>query len=86
MRIVGILVISSLIALPVATAMQLQKSFKKTMAFSILFSFIDIMGGLFISYYAGAAPGGITAILSVVLLLCVIAYQEIVRKREQEAL
>lgn len=56
------------------------------MAFSVLFSFIDIMGGLFISYYAGAAPGGITAILSVVLLLCVIAYQEIVRKREQEAL
>ncbi len=86
LRIVGILVISSLIALPVATAMQLQKSFKKTMAFSVLFSFIDIMGGLFISYYAGAAPGGITAILSVVLLLCVIAYQEIVRKREQEAL
>jgi zinc transport system permease protein len=76
-RIVGILVISSLIALPVATALQLQKGFRTTMEFSVLFSFIDIVAGLIISYWIDAAPGGVTAILSVVMLMLVILYKEI---------
>ncbi|AEQ21375.1 manganese/zinc/iron chelate uptake ABC transporter [Acidaminococcus intestini RyC-MR95] len=76
-RIVGILVISSLIALPVATALQLRQGFNRTLLLSVLFSFIDIMGGLVISYELGAAPGGITAILSVILLVAVLIYQEI---------
>ncbi len=71
-RIVGILVISSLIALPVATALQLQKGFCRTLQFSVLFSFIDILTGLFVSYWIDAAPGGVTAITSVVLLLFVL--------------
>jgi zinc transport system permease protein len=76
-RIVGILVISSLIALPVATALQLQKGFRRTLQFSVLFSFLDILLGLFISYYIDAAPGGVTAIISVVLLLVIMAYQRL---------
>lgn len=82
-RIVGILVISSLIALPVATALQLQKGFKSTMTLAVAFSFIDIMAGLFASYWIGAAPGGITAIVSVLLLLAVILYKEVTMKKEQ---
>lgn len=76
-RIVGILVISSLIALPVATALQFQKGFRTTMELSVLFSFIDIVAGLIISYWIDAAPGGVTAILSVVILMVVILYKEI---------
>ena len=66
-RIVGILVISSLIALPVATALQ----------WSVVFSFIDILSGLFVSYWLDAAPGGVTAITSVFLLLVVIAGRQL---------
>lgn len=76
-RIVGILVISSLIALPVATALQLQCGFRRTMIAAIIFSFLDILIGLFSSYYVNAAPGGVTAIVSVVMLILVIAYKEI---------
>lgn len=76
-RIVGILVISSLIALPVATALQLQKGFRRTLQFSIIFSFLDILCGLFISYWIDAAPGGVTAIVSVVMLLLVLAAKQI---------
>lgn len=71
-RIVGVLVLSSMIALPVATALQLGKGFKATLFSSIFFSVIAILAGLFISYYAGCAPGGVTAIASVVLLVIVI--------------
>ena len=61
-RIVGILVISSLIALPVAAALQLRKGFRQTLMYSIFFSFVDILSGLFLSYYIDAAPGGVTAL------------------------
>ncbi len=45
-------------------------------------STIDVMAGLVLSYYAGAAPGGITAIVSVLLLLLVLFYQQFQDKRE----
>ena len=72
MRIVGVLVLSSMIALPVATAMQLGKGFKATLLYSVFFSVIDILASLFISYYLNCAPGGITALISVILLALVI--------------
>ena len=72
-RIVGVLVLSSMIAIPVATALQLKKGFRTTLIFSIAFSIIDIMSALFISYYLNVAPGGFTALVSVFVLLIVIA-------------
>ncbi len=76
-RIVGVLVLSSMIALPVATALQLEKGFKLTLIFSVVFSFIDIMLGLFISYYLNVAPGGFTALISVAVLILVILGKKI---------
>ncbi|MGL5151150.1 MAG: metal ABC transporter permease [Clostridium sp.] len=71
-RVMGILVISSIIVVPVATAMQLKKSFSKTLLFSIFFGFIDIMIGLVLSYYLYSAPGGTIALTSVIVLLLTI--------------
>ncbi len=71
-RIVGVLVLSSMIALPVATALQLGKGFRQTLLYSILFSMLDILLGLFSSYYLNVAPGGFTALVSVFVLLVVL--------------
>lgn len=76
-RIVGVLVLSSMIALPVATALQLEKGFKQTLIFSVLFSVIDIMSGLFISYYLNVAPGGFTALVSVAVLVVVLVLKKL---------
>lgn len=76
-RIVGVLVLSSMITLPVATAMQLEKGFKVTIIASVLISILDIMTGLFLSYYINVAPGGFTAIVSVIVLLLVIIAKRI---------
>jgi zinc transport system permease protein len=73
LRILGILVMSSMIALPVATALQMNKGFKHTLIYSILFGFIDIILGLVISYYINCAPGGTIALTSVFVLIVVIA-------------
>lgn len=73
-RIVGVLVLSSMIALPVAAALQLKKGFRLTLIFSIIFSIFNIIAGIVISYNIDVAPGGVTAILSVVTLLAVILF------------
>lgn len=79
-RIVGVLVLSSMIALPVATALQLEKGFRHTFLFSIVFSFLDIMLGLFLSYYLNVAPGGFTALVSVAMLVLVLVGKQIAKK------
>jgi zinc transport system permease protein len=67
-----------MIALPVATALQLGKGFKLTLIFSIIFSIIDIMLGLFISYYLNVAPGGFTALVSVTVLVIVLVFKRVI--------
>lgn len=71
-RIMGILVLSSMLIIPVAASLQLGKGFKQTLVFSILFGFIDIIGGLIISYYINSAPGGAIALTSVFVLFIVL--------------
>ncbi len=68
-RIMGILVMSSMIALPVATALQFKKGFKSTLMLSMLFGFLDIMLGLTASYFLNCAPGGTIALTSIVILI-----------------
>ena len=80
LRILGILVMSSMIALPVATALQMNKGFKHTLIYSILFGFIDIILGLVISYYINCAPGGTIALTSVSVLIIVIASKRILSR------
>lgn len=71
-RVMGLLVISSIMIVPVATAMQLKKGFKTTLIASIIFGMIDILLGLTLSYYIYSAPGGTIALTSVVTLFIVI--------------
>lgn len=71
-KTVGVLVLSSLIALPVATALQFKKGFKTTLIYSILISIFDVITSLFLSYILNCSPGGITALMSVLVLLVII--------------
>ena len=78
-RIVGVLVLSSMLTLPVAAALQLERGFKFTLVFSVLFSIVDIVTGLVLSYNLNAAPGGLTALVSVAVLLIVILVKGLTR-------
>lgn len=75
-RVLGILVVSSIIVVPVATAMQLKIGFTKTLIFSILFGFLDVMIGLILSYYINSAPGGTIALTSVIMLLLTLTFKK----------
>ena len=71
-RIVGALMISSLLVIPVAAAMMIAKSYKQTIWWSIAFAEFFTVAGLFISYYLDLRPGTIV-LLGVVFLIVIIA-------------
>lgn len=77
MRIVGILLVSSLMVIPVATSLQLAKSFKHATILSIIFAEIAIISGIFLSYYLELASGGTIVIISVIILLIVLGIKKI---------
>ncbi|MBE6062431.1 MAG: metal ABC transporter permease [Clostridium butyricum] len=68
-RVMGILVVSSIMVVPVATAMQLKKGFNKTLMFALIFGILDVILGLVFSYYINSAPGGTIALTSVIFLI-----------------
>jgi zinc transport system permease protein len=74
-RVIGIIVYSSIIVVPVATAMQLKKGFTTTLIFAIIFGFVDVMIGLISSYYINSAPGGTIALISVIVLLLTLIFK-----------
>jgi len=69
MRIVGILLVSSLMILPVAAAMRLAVGFKQMFFYSIIFGEIAVIGGLVSAFYFDLAPGGMIVMIAVVILL-----------------
>lgn len=75
MRIVGVLLVSALMTLPVAASMRIAKSFKQTVYFSIIFGELAVMIGLVSGYYFSIPPGGTIVITSITMLLVVIGYK-----------
>lgn len=90
-RLVGVLLISSLIVIPNITAMMFGKGFKKTLLISIFTAVLSVIGGIVISYVMNLAPGGTIVIISVAVFLTVISIKyslkaikgEIERRRKQ---
>ncbi|MCM3358383.1 MULTISPECIES: metal ABC transporter permease [unclassified Psychrobacillus] len=80
MRIVGILLVSSLMTLPVAAAMRLSKSFKQALILSVVFGELAVLIGLVSAFYLDLAPGGTIVVTSIVILLGAIFVKKMGRK------
>lgn len=77
MRIVGVLLVSALMTLPVAAAMRMAKGFKQTIGLSVLFGEIAVICGLVSAFYLNLAPGGTIVVTSIVILLAVLLWKRI---------
>ncbi len=75
-KIVGVLVLSAMIALPVASALQWRKGFLKTLFISMGYSLVSMILGLVTSYKFGAAPGGLISLIACGLLLLTILWRQ----------
>ncbi|MTI53237.1 metal ABC transporter permease [Geosporobacter ferrireducens] len=72
MRIVGVLLVSSLMVIPVATSLQIARSFKQAMIFSLIFAELAVILGIIISFYFELASGGTIVLVAIVILLAVL--------------
>lgn len=76
-RIVGVLLVSALMTLPVAASMRLAKGFKQMMFLSVIFGELAVMIGLISGYYLSIPPGGTIVMVSIVILLLSIGVKKL---------
>lgn len=69
MRIVGLLLVSAMLVIPVACALQTARSFAGTVLQSMLYGALSVALGLTVSYYANLAPGGTIVLMGTALFL-----------------
>ncbi|MEM4192755.1 MAG: iron chelate uptake ABC transporter family permease subunit, partial [Candidatus Nitrosocaldus sp.] len=65
MRLVGILLVSSLIVIPNIAAMMLGRGFKATMLISLCISLTSVIVGIITSYYLNVATSGMIVVVCI---------------------
>lgn len=71
-RVVGVLLVSALMTLPVAASMRIARGFKHMIIFSIIFGETAVIIGLISGYYFSIPPGGTIVMVSIAILLLTI--------------
>jgi zinc transport system permease protein len=72
-RLVGVLLISSLTVIPNITAIMFGKGFKKTALISALVGVFSVLSGITISYILNLSPGGTIVLISIGIFLASVA-------------
>lgn len=83
MRVVGILLVSALITLPVAIAMRWTKGFKQLIVMSIIIGELSVILGLIVAFYINISPGGVIVVLLVIMLMITMTYQKLKTKSQK---
>lgn len=78
LKIVGALLISSLLVIPVAAALLLSRGFTNTLLWSVAFGISSVLIGLTASFYLDWAPGGTIILTSVLILLLILLGKKII--------
>lgn len=86
MRLVGILLVSSLIVIPNITALLFGKGFKKTALISVGVSIFSVVTGIAVSYAANIPPAATIVIVLIVVLLATLAAKYSSKKQMVEKL
>lgn len=71
--IVGILLISSLVVIPVLTSLRLKKNFVQTILYAQVLSVLSVLLGIYVSYVYNIATGGTIVLINVLFFLIVLA-------------
>lgn len=63
--IVGVLLTSALMIIPVLTALQFKKGFKQTLIYAEIASILSVLGGILLSFYLDLSTGGTIVLILV---------------------
>jgi zinc transport system permease protein len=78
-RVVGVLLVSSLIVLPTVTARQFCKSFNSLLAGSAIIGLLSVFLGLIAAYYLDLAAGGAIVLVAGILFILALAARSLLR-------
>jgi len=81
MRTVGLLLVSALMVVPVATAQQLTRSFKTTVALAMAIGTVAAVTGVTMSYFVDTQPGPTIVVLALGVFLLVTPIGTMLRSR-----
>lgn len=77
LKIVGVLLVSSLLVVPVAASLQFSRSFRDTILLSVVFAIFSVVVGLIASASFNLAAGGAIVMVSVIVFLVVMIYKNL---------
>lgn len=80
MRVVGILLVSAMMIIPVATAQQLTRSFRATLIGGIIVGVSSAVIGLGTSYFLDVAPGGMIVVVALGAFIAAALVASVARK------
>lgn len=80
MRTVGLLLVSALMIVPVATAQQLTRSFKGTFALAMILGWVAAIVGVFLSFDADTQPGPTIVMLALAMFALAVFLGRAVRR------
>ncbi len=80
MRVVGVLLVSALMIVPVAVAQMLTSSFRRTMALAMTVGVVVCLAGLSITYFHDASPGATIVVLAIGLYALAAAARPLVAR------
>jgi zinc transport system permease protein len=85
MRTVGLLLVSALMVVPVATAQQLTRAFRTTLIGAMGLGMLASLGGVAVSAYVNAAPGATIVLLALACFAAAYPVGVLLRRRQRLA-
>lgn len=83
MRTVGLLLVSAMMVVPVATAQNLVQGFRRTLGLAMGLGLIFALGGVTASYYLDSASGATIVVLSILVFAITLPVSSFLRRRQQ---
>lgn len=75
--IVGVLLIAALIVIPVIAALQLKKSFARTIIYAEAISLFSVVAGIFASFYLNLSTGGTIVLFMLAVFVLIFVYKRL---------
>lgn len=77
-KMVGVMLVSALLILPAATALQLARGFRTAIIFAAIFSFISVVSGITVSFFLDLPTGATIVMINALFFGFVLVYKKIV--------
>ncbi|HZV80675.1 MAG TPA: metal ABC transporter permease [Geobacteraceae bacterium] len=77
MKVVGILLVSSLLIIPAVTALQVARGFRTTMVAAALFAVLAVVTGIILSFVMNLPTGGVIVLINILFFMLAFSWRKL---------